>query len=194
VRPLTVETADGHQLAADVAHPDALARAGVAICHPHPQYGGTRFNVVVEALFTSLPSAGVAALRFDFRADHDGGVAERLDVTAALDALEQELLGVPLFVVGYSFGAVVALTTVDARIAGVVAIAPPLSRGITAPVVPALLLTPRHDQFCPPATAAAIAGDWPGVELEVVEGADHFLAGHTAQVAKRATEWVTARS
>jgi alpha/beta superfamily hydrolase len=194
VRPVTLETSDGHTLAGDVAHPDGLERAGVVICHPHPRYGGTRFNMVVEALFSRLPEAGFVTLRFDFRADHDGGIAERLDVVAALDALEQEVLGVPLFVAGYSFGAIVALTTVDPRIAGIVAIAPPLTSAVPAPEAPALLLTPQHDQFCPPETASAVVGDWPNVECQVVEGADHFLAGHTAFVAARTSDWLSHRS
>ena len=194
MRPVTLETSDGHTLVGDVAHPDGLERGGVVICHPHPQYGGTRFNMVVEALFTRLPVAGFVAVRFDFRADHDGGVAERLDVIAALDALEQEVLGVPLFVAGYSFGASVALTAHDSRIAGIVAIAPPLTSSLPAPVAPTLLLTPRHDQFCPPATASKIAADWPNVEYEVIEGADHFLAGHTAYAASRTSDWLSART
>jgi pimeloyl-ACP methyl ester carboxylesterase len=65
---------------------------------------------------------------------------------------------------------------------------------MSAPAVPALLLTPRHDQFCPPASATRIAADWASVEVEVIEGADHFLAGHTGHVAARTIEWLTARS
>ena len=68
-------TSDGHNLAADIAVPTGTADSadtlgGVVLCHPHPSYGGNRFNTVVEALFHSLPAAGFVTLRFDFRAEH----------------------------------------------------------------------------------------------------------------------------
>ena len=191
-------TSDGHNLAADIAEPTGTADSadtlgGVVLCHPHPSYGGNRFNTVVEALFRSLPAAGFVTLRFDFRAEHDGGANERLDVIAALDALDART-DRPLAVVGYSFGAAVALDTVDERIASVVAIAPPLSMmPAPAPDAPTLVLTPRHDQFCPPDEAEAIVGDWPNAEFGVVESADHFLAGHTAAVADRVVTWLRER-
>ena len=88
---LSIATMDGLDLEADLALPDEI-RGAVVLCHPHPQYGGDRFNTVVEALFRALPSAGFAALRFDFRGvnnsegRHGGGVDERMDALAALEA------------------------------------------------------------------------------------------------------------
>lgn len=195
MRSLRLHTSDGHELAADVADPDGAPLGGVVVCHPHPRYGGDRFNPVIEALFAALPQAGFTTLRFDFRSAHAEGIGERLDVVAALDALDAlEGIDGPRFVAGYSFGALVALTTIDPRIAALVAVAPPLAAAAArAPRVPTLVLAPRHDQFCPPDVASAIVGTWPGVELEAVEGADHFLVGRSAAVADRAAEWLTAR-
>ncbi len=188
-----LSTSDGHSLAADLAAADGNAVGAVVLCHPHPLFGGNRFNPVVDALYRALPQAGFTALRFDFRAEHDKGVAERLDIVAGLEALEA-LDGldeaVPLFVVGYSFGALVAISTDDARIAGVVAVAPPLSNDHHPPSAPALVITPRHDQYCPPETAALVTSAWNDVELGVIEGADHFLNGYSATVAERATGWL----
>lgn len=192
---ISLTTSDGHRLAADVAEPptDVGVRGGVAICHPHPQYGGNRFNNVVDAVFRALPPARFRAVRFDFRAAHGGGVAERRDLVAALDELASRGDG-PLAVVGYSFGASVALNTDDGRIAAIVAIAPPLATMPgPAPAVPTLVLTPRHDQFSAPDTASAIVAGWEQATFEVVESADHFLVGHTATVAARATTWLTER-
>jgi alpha/beta superfamily hydrolase len=191
VRSLSVRTSDGQLLAADVAEPDGAALGGVAVCHPHPLYGGNRFNPVVEALFNALPRAGFTTIRFDFRAAHDGGLAERLDVVAALDELDgADRL---LFIAGYSFGAVVGLATHDRRVAGIVAIAPPLSSQTPPPTVPALVLSPRHDQYCPPDTAGAIVATWPAAEFDVIESADHFLAGRAAAAAERSVTWLTER-
>lgn len=189
---LQLHTSDGHVLAADVAEASGSVRGAVVICHPHPLYGGDRFNPVVGALYEALPRAGFRSIRFDFRASHDGGVAERLDVVAALDHVAVD--GQPAFVVGYSFGALVALATADERVAGVVAIAPPLGSGTNAPVVPTLVLTPAHDQFCAPEAAAEIVAGWPNAESAVIESADHFLAGHSAAVATRTVAWLTERT
>ncbi len=190
---IQLTTSDGRQLSADLATPAGTPRAGVVACHPHPAYGGNRFNGMVDALFSALPAAGFVTLRFDFRVGGGDGVAERLDVIAALDALG-ERVDAGLALVGYSFGAAVALGTDDGRINAVAAIAPPLSMmSVPAPTVPTLVLTPQHDQFCQPGAARAIIEDWDDVELAAIDSADHFLVGHTADVAERVTAWMADR-
>ena len=188
-------TSDGHRLAADVQLPDDDRVGGVVVCHPHPLYGGNRHAPVVDAVFRHLPQAGLAALRFDFRAEHGGGVAERLDVVAALDELTALVGDVPLAVAGYSFGAVVALTTLDHRIVARSLVAPPLAMLGPAEVlpVPTQVLMPRHDQFTSLAATHAALEGWDDVELTIVEGADHFLAGHITVVAEAVTTWLAAR-
>jgi len=188
--PLT--TSDGHDLAADIASPGGETIAGVVVCHPHPQYGGNRFNPVVDALFRHLPTRGFTALRFDFRAAFDGGVRERHDVVAALDALADRGVA-PLFVAGYSFGAAVALNTADGRIAAQVAVAPPLTMmDVDPPRCPVLVLMPRHDQFTDLLDASRVTTTWPATELRVLESSDHFLTGRTAHVAETAGDWLQA--
>ena len=190
---IQLSTSDGQQLAADIAVPDDTPVGGVVVCHPHPAYGGNRFNNVVEALFAALPEAGFATLRFDFRSGAGDGAAERLDVIAALDGLA-ERTDAPLALAGYSFGAAVALTTDDQPVTAIVAIAPPLGMmPVPTPQVPTLVLTPRHDQFCQPDAAQAIVAHWPDCEFEAIESADHFLMGHTADVAARAVSYLEAR-
>jgi len=195
VDAIVLETSDGHRLAGDLSRPAGDAVGGVVVCHPHPLYGGNRFNPVVDAVFDALPHAGFAVIRFDFRSQHDHGRGERFDVIAALDALSDELGdAVPLFAVGYSFGAMVTLTTVDERIGARVVIAPPIVEPLAAPGSPVLALVPRHDQFAPPERVIEATADWPEVEIEVIESADHFLAGHTTAIAERATAWLSARA
>jgi alpha/beta superfamily hydrolase len=183
-------TADGHALAADLAIP-AGATAGVVVCHPHPRFGGNRFNPVVDAVFRAAEHTGFATIRFDFRAEHGGGATERLDVVAALDELARHVSG-SLAVVGYSFGAAVAIATTDDRIAALVAIAPPLTMmPAAAPHAPTLVLAPRHDQFTDVETVLEAVDDWPDATVEIIESADHFLAGHTSAVADRAVAHLT---
>lgn len=196
-------TADGHTVTGDLWVP-ADARAAAVVCHPHPAYGGDRRNVVVDALFRALAGAGVAALRFDFRRTERTatreGVAERADVVAAIHRLATEVaLDVPLYLVGYSFGADVALAVGDDRHAGWAVVAPPFRfSGPARPVAgddrPVLVVAAEHDQFAPPSWVARATAGWPDVAVEVAPMADHLLAGATVAVARTVTDWVVARA
>jgi alpha/beta superfamily hydrolase len=155
----------------------------VVVCHPHPQYGGDRFNPVVDAAWRAAHAAGFTALRFDFRGVEQAG----RDALEAIDLVTED----PLYLIGYSFGAEVALSLVPERIAGVVAIAPPLSVRNAAPrTVPTLILSAEHDQFRPYDMAVQVAGAWPHTTIEPIPGADHFLAGFAQHVADRAVSFL----
>jgi uncharacterized protein len=192
-----VTTADGVSLDADVADA-ADARAGAVLLHPHPRFGGNRFNAVVAALFRALPPTGVSALRFDFRvgAGADGGdlVDERADAVAALDALAARLPGLPLYLVGYSFGAAVGLGVEHPAVTARVVIAPPLTvmKVPTPAPMPTLVLVPAFDNFAPPAAVEPIVARWADTTMEVVESADHFMLGRAAATADRAAAWLDA--
>ena len=56
MKTLVLETSDGYRLTGDLAWPSGVLRGGVAICHPHPLYGGNRLNPVVDAVFSALPA------------------------------------------------------------------------------------------------------------------------------------------
>ncbi len=87
------------------------------VCHPHPLGGGTLYNKVVYHALKVLndPEWGLGwpVLRFNFRGVglsegvHDGE-AESEDVLAAMEWLENEYK-LPLVVVGFSFGAAMAV-------------------------------------------------------------------------------------
>jgi hypothetical protein len=192
VEHVQLTTTDGHHLDADLAEAEGDPRGAVVICHPHPLRGGNRFNVVVDAMFVAFPACGFHALRFDFRAEHGDGVAERLDVVAALDDLANRYPGVPLHSAGYSFGAVVSLSVDDGRITRKIAVAPPLSHMLVdPPQQPTLLLVAEHDQFCTPSAVEPIIATWPDATLEIIASADHFLAGRSTAVAATAAAWLS---
>ena len=163
--------------------------ATAVVLHPHPDMGGDRHNHVVEAFFRALPSAGVTAARFDFSSS-DPTVArgEVLDVLAQADGR--------LFVVGYSFGADIATTVGDARIAAWVLVAPPLRLVDPAAMVvghdprPKLVLPAERDQFSSPDHARAVTADWAATTIQVLGGADHFLAGATGAAVEQALTWL----
>jgi len=187
-----IDALDGVMLEAELQVPEPRW-AAVAIAHPHPQYGGDMHNNVVDALYHALPAAGIAALRFNFRGVggsqgvHDGGVAERLDLAAAIDLAAQFTGEGPLVAVGYSFGALVALGVTDVRLSGWCAVAPPLAMASTPPIAatdhrPKRLLCAEHDQFTPASAAADLVGDWSSTTIVTIPQADHFIRGQTGFV------------
>ena len=191
---LPLVTSDDLELEAEITVPPDATTA-VLLAHPHPQQGGSMRSLVTSELFRTLPAAGLAVLRFNFRGvggsqgSHGGGVDERLDIVAGLDALSTQLPHLPLVLCGWSFGADVSLTVVDERIAGWFLIAPPLRIVSFDAMIaasdprPKHLAVPEHDQFRLPDSAREATADWVNTTIEVVAGADHFCAGRTDKVA-----------
>lgn len=205
IEACTLRADDGVELEAECRMPGDPTGA-VLLAHPHPLFGGSMRSLVTSELFRLLPAAGLAALRFNFRGvegsggTHGGGRAEALDVAAGIGALAARSPEVPLIVAGWSFGADVSVSVIDERIAGWCLIAPPMRilspdelRGANDPR-PKLLLVPEHDEFNPPDTAAERSSAWTNTTLEVVRGADHYLAGRTALVAEAVQRFVADRA
>jgi alpha/beta superfamily hydrolase len=170
--------------------PHDLARAAepwasALLLHPHPDYGGDRHNIVVDALYRALPPAGVTALRFDFASsDHDEAAA---DTVALLYLLTSE----PRFLIGYSFGAYVASRITDYRVGGWFLVAPPhVDPAVEPDPRPKGFALPEHDQFRKPELAADVLERWPNCSVATVLGADHFLVGHAAAVAQLALSFL----
>jgi len=169
---------------------------GAVVCHPHPLYGGDMDNALVVAICDALSTHGIAALRFNFRGAggsegaHGGGREERDDVRAALDFLASQPGVDPrwLCLAGYSFGAVVALSTAYPSLAALAAISPPLAadRGdVIRLTCPTLLVFGERDTIAPAAGLERAGIDLPpGSRVAVVPGADHFWWGHEEKVAE----------
>ena len=92
--------------------PEGSASLGTAvIAHPHPLFGGTMDNKVVQTLARAFVQAGWTAVRFNFRGvggsvgAYDEGRGEQQDFQAVVDGLAPQ--GV-LALAGFSFGAFVA--------------------------------------------------------------------------------------
>jgi alpha/beta superfamily hydrolase len=199
-----VHTSDGLTLEAEWSSPASPSVVAV-LCHPHPQYGGTMRSIVISALFDALPTEGVACVRFNFRGveasegAYGEGRDEPKDVVGAIDAAAGAAPGVPLAVVGWSFGADMALTIDDARVAGWVGIAPPLRFRASADYAavgsdkrPKLLVLAAHDEFRAPAEIEADVAAWRNTSVEVVAGASHFFVGRTDRVVTATSKFVRA--
>jgi uncharacterized protein len=174
---------------------DAVPRGAAVLCHPHPLYGGTMSNGVVYHAGEAALTAGFAALRFNFRGvgnstgSFDQGVGEQEDVSSAISWLEATYPDIPLVLIGYSFGAWVGMQVGcnDPRIRGMIGIAPPLDSYnfdyLCTNQKPTLLIVGSEDQFCSEESFARLACRLPDTSRTLtINGADHFLAEHVAQV------------
>lgn len=91
--------------------PDLPSRGVAVIAHPHPLFGGTMDNKVVQTLARAFVQSGWTALRFNFRGvgasagAHDAGNGETEDLLALVEG--QAPAG-PLALAGFSFGSFVA--------------------------------------------------------------------------------------
>jgi alpha/beta superfamily hydrolase len=197
IRPVTLQTADGLTLEGELAEPEPVetpAHAAVVLCHPHPQYGGTMRSIVISALFDALPRLGDACLRFNFRGvegsagTHTEGRDEPLDIVAAIETIVSEEPETPIVLVAWSFGADMALQVTDPRIAGWVAIAPPLRFRSSFPAAgdarPKHLILGEHDEYRAPAEIQHEVASWANTTTAVVAGASHFFVGRTDRVTK----------
>ena len=108
---------DGRQVEAVLDPADANAKGLAVIAHPHPLYGGTMDNKVVQTLSRAFVQSGWNCLRFNFRGVgqsegvHDEGVGETQDL---LNVIQQVAPAGPLALAGFSFGAFVACQALHA--------------------------------------------------------------------------------
>ncbi len=169
--------------------PSACASRGVVvIAHPHPLFGGTMDNKVVQTLARAFVQAGWTAVRFNFRGvggsqgTYDEGRGEVADMLAMV---EQTATG-PLALAGFSFGAHVTSHVVQAlwptqSISKLVLVGTAASRFDVAQVPAALheqtlVVHGEHDDTVP---LLAVL-DWARPQtlpVTVVPGGGHFFHG-----------------
>ncbi len=95
--------------------PQGLAIGTAVIAHPHPLFGGTMNNKVVQTLARAFVQCGWRAVRFNFRGvgtsqgEHDGGRGETQDM---LQVVQQVAPHGALALAGFSFGAFVTTQVV----------------------------------------------------------------------------------
>ena len=186
--------------------PPSITLRGLAVlCHPHPLFGGTMHNKTLYRLAKRLSiEAGIASLRFNFRGAgrslgrHDNGVAEVGDVRAAIDAVAREHPGLPVAVVGYSFGAAVGLraAAADPRVSHLVALGTPIKREwdlsfLKDTTKPRCFVQGGRDEFGDAETLAEFTAPLSGpVDVHVVEGADHLFTGREDEAVTHVVDYL----
>ena len=110
--PLMIAGPSGQLEALWLDTPDA--RGVALICHPNPVQGGTMLNKVVSTLQRTARDSGLATVRFNYRGvgasagSHDMTSGEVDDAEAVANWLQAQYPGLPLTVLGFSFGGFVA--------------------------------------------------------------------------------------
>ncbi len=164
------------------------ARGIALIAHPHPLFGGTLDNKVVQTLAKVFVELGYAALRPNFRGvgqsegEHDYGQGETDDLIAVLDQARARMGQLPVILAGYSFGGYVQ-TRVANRVTPerMVLVAPATGivsggRTYSAAPVPAdtIVIHGERDETVPLANVL----DWArplDIPIVLVPSADHFF-------------------
>ena len=183
--------------------PPALA---AMVCHPHPLFGGTLHNKVVYNAAKALDALGVPVLRFNFRGTglsagtHDKGIGEREDAQAAIDFLAGEFPGASLLASGFSFGSLAALRAgcSGPRVVELIGLGLPVNESNVAFLEkcdkPKLFVHGANDAFGARKKIEDLIPNLPGEnELVIVEGADHFFAGHLDKLQSAITKWILQR-
>ncbi|MHB8667059.1 MAG: alpha/beta hydrolase [Burkholderiales bacterium] len=167
---------------------DDVPRGVALVAHPHPLFGGSLDNKVVQTLAKTFVELGYVALRPNFRGvgasagEHDEGRGETDDLLAVLEYARMRFhAGAPVLA-GFSFGAYVQ-TRVARRVqpermalVGVAAGFVSGGRSYTAEQVPAdsIIIHGELDQTVALANVLAWARPQE-LPVVVVPGADHFF-------------------
>ena len=159
----------------------ASSANAVVLCHPHPLYGGSMLDGVLEVASRAAKSLDISTIRFNFRGvgasagSYDKGIGEVSDLTNIVDEFgprfERVVLG------GYSFGADVVLNYAAQAVEDhdLVLFAPPTHSSFPDLKTKVDVIVGDND----PISSIDILSEWirasPMRTLHVIEDADHFL-------------------
>ncbi len=168
---------------------DGQARGTAVIAHPHPLFGGTMQNKVVQTLARAFVQCGWQAVRFNFRGvgtsagTYDEGRGEAQDMLAVIERLAPQG---PLALAGFSFGAFVTSQVCQTlnplrSPEKLVLVGTAASRFSVAPIAPelhdkTLVLHGEQDDT----VALSSVMDWArpqSLPVVVIPGVEHFFHG-----------------
>jgi alpha/beta superfamily hydrolase len=169
--------------------PEGASLGTAFLSHPHPLFGGTMDNKVVQTLARAFVQSGWTAVRFNFRGVgasegvHDNGIGEAADLQ---ELIAQAAPEGTIALAGFSFGAYVTAQALQALwaerdIRFMVLVGTAASR-FQVPALPAdahdrtLVIHGEQDETVPLSTVL----DWArpqSLPVTVVPGVEHFFHG-----------------
>lgn len=200
-QPLTLQTADGLDLVAELALPQDRDPVATLVClHPLPTHGGMMDSHVFRKAAFRLPAlAGIGVLRFNTRGtwseqgtsdgQFDNAVGERFDVAAALEYADFEDLP-EIWLLGWSFGTDLVLRYgLDPVVHGAILLSPPLRYssaedldGWAESGKPVTALVPEHDDYLRPVEARERFAALTQAEVVAMPGSKHLWVGDAEKV------------
>ncbi|MBA2698557.1 MAG: alpha/beta hydrolase [Nocardioidaceae bacterium] len=198
---VTLTTADGLELVAELALPQERPPVATMIClHPLPTHGGMMDSQIFRKAAARLPAlAQLAVLRFNTRGTRsmqgisdgafDAAVGEEYDVAAAIEYAE--FTDLPhIWVVGWSFGADLALMYGnDPGVEGAIVLSPPLRftgpehlAGWQAAEKPVIAIVPEYDDYLRPHEARERFAAIQQAEVVAVPNGRHLWVGQAEEV------------
>jgi len=183
--------------------PDGKGPFGlVVLCHPHPLYGGSMHNNVVDVVCEKVGEKGLAWLKFNFRGvgrsggHFSGGLGEKDDAKAAISfgeiqpKIDQDKIGI----CGYSFGSVVAFSVAveDQRVKAVAGISPFVQPAnlLDHYPKPKLFISGTDDEFINTKSLQQLVLNLPEPkELAIYVGVDHFWWGSEEKMADKVSQF-----
>lgn len=182
-----------------IDHPTSALKGLAVISHPHPLFGGTKDNKVVQTLARAFLQMGFVTLRFNFRGvgqtagTHDNGKGEcddlvELTLKAKKALLPAELQDTPVAMSGFSFGAFVTshgaerLRGMGVSVGKQVLVGTATSRFTVANVPEdTLVIHGEVDDTVPLDSVMRWAGEQ-NLPVMVMPGVEHFFHGKLPQL------------
>lgn len=181
------------------AQPPNPAQGLAWIGHPHPLFGGTRDNKVVQTLAKSFQTLGYCTIRPNFRGvgdsqgSFDNALGETEDALLTIQWAREHLQNaapnpVPMVLAGFSFGSVVAArlqaqcsvyTTVMPRL---VLVGTATSRWEVPSVPPDTLIIHCDDDDVIPLSSVQQWAALHELTVQVLSGGGHFFHGRLNQL------------
>ena len=169
------------------------------LCHPNPAQGGSMLNKVVSTLQRAGRDVGFSTLRFNYRGvgasvgAHCLGDGEVDDSEAALDWLCAQHPGLPITLLGFSFGGYVAASLADRLllkgkdVQHLVLVAPAVTRLLDdvyfSPKMRLTVIQPEQDEVIDAASVYAWSAEL-GRDHELLKVAEcgHFFHGKLVEL------------
>jgi len=179
------------------------------VLHPHPLYGGSMNNKVVQHVYHVFQRKGFSVMRFNFRGvgrsqgGFDSGAGELADAASALDWLQNlNPNASQTWIAGFSFGAWIAMQLLMRRpeISGFIALSPPANHYDFTFLAPCpssgIIIHGAVDAVVNTADVQKLAdrlSNQKGIKVDYkkITGANHFFDDRLEEMAKEVDGYLT---